>query len=169
MTTKGNGLQLLPSTIVQLSDFFSLLKKNTPCVRVSSILPAEVNKLCGMALYFGNGEWGSCDGNAWAICVSSPFSRQLVFQVRRPLLGQPLPWFPAAAPPRLHPLHGLHRGRSCLRENLESGMWYVLRPWLAQKLVVRLTNRSQNALAQAVSASGLSFGLLVPLALRGGL
>lgn len=27
MTTKGNELQLLPSTIVQLSEFFSLLKK----------------------------------------------------------------------------------------------------------------------------------------------
>lgn len=44
MTTKGNELQLPPSTTVQLNDFFFCIKKTIPPAAVLNIVMAEVKK-----------------------------------------------------------------------------------------------------------------------------
>lgn len=128
MTTKGNELQLQPSTIVQLSDFFSLLKKKetqTPCAIVLTVLTAEVKKVLVINILLWEWKGGSSDKSTLATCVSSLFSYQFVFQVHHPLLGQPPPWFLAAARPHLHLLPGLRLGQSYLQGSLELEMWYV--------------------------------------------
>lgn len=76
MTTKGNELQLQPSTIVQLSDFFSLLKKKetqTPCATVLTVLTAEVKKVLVINILLWERKGGSSDNSTLATCVSSLF------------------------------------------------------------------------------------------------
>ena len=145
MTTKGNELQLLPSTIVQLSEFFSLLKKKTknPCATVLTVLSAEVKKV---SVIDALREWGRGVEEMPAI-VSSHF--QLIpacFPGASSPARPATPLVPCSSttppppPPRPPSRPKLPPGKPGVGDVVCS-----LLSWLAQTHTVGMTNRSHNA------------------------
>lgn len=158
MTTKGNKLQLLPSTLVQRSDFFFLyLKKRkkhtyTLDARVLSVLTAGVKK--SVRGWRCTGRKGKGDSAMTALSHThlGPLLIPACFSGASSPARPATPLVPCSSttppppPPRPPSRPKLPPGKPGVGDVVRS-----LLPWLAQRLMVRMTNRSQNAATQATS------------------
>lgn len=158
MTTKGNKLQLLPSTLVQRSDFFfSLLKKRkkhtyTLDARVLSVLTAGVKKSVRGWRCTGRKGKGHSAMTALSHTHLGPLLIPACFSGASSPARPATPLVPCSSttppppPPRPPSRPKLPPGKPGVGDVVRS-----LLPLLAQRLTVRMTNRSQNAATQATS------------------
>lgn len=165
MTTKGNELQLPPSTTVQLNDFFFCIKKTIPPAAVLNIVMAEVKKKClGLALHCGNGEGEISDDSTWATCFH-PLLTPACFSGASSPARPATPLVPCSSttppppPPRPPSRPKLPPGKPGVGDVVCS-----LLPWLTQKLIVHVTNRSEKNLP----TGHLHFGSKLQVTCRNG-
>lgn len=172
MTTKGNELQLLPSTTVQLSDFFFCIKKKIPPATVLNIVMAEVKKkksVWDWHCTVGMGKETVSDDSTLATCFH-PLLTPACFSGASSPARPATPLVPCSSttlpppPPRPPSRPKLPPGKPGVGDVVCS-----LLPWFAQKLMVSVTNGSEKPSHGPSLLRVQASGSLVQMALTGGI